>query len=394
MSMTDIAAGFVTAAAIKAPCRVATPGTNVDLAGTYVLDSITLVAGDRVLVKDQDNAYENGIYVAAANNWARASDFDSTKEVVRGTRVFITDGSSLANTEWWVSSLDPVPVGTGSISFTQMGAGEAAVPSARTITTGTGLSGGGDLSADRTIAFAPTGLAAIGAVDGDADYLVLTDGSDSNAPKKAKISTVVGTGAVTATRQVIAGNGLSGGGTLAADRTIDLDFSEISYRFGIAFDTDQLALHGYAEDAPVRCPVDNFVSDMAKRRATGADPTAKGVAGTLANLRIVEEAVALSGSYMETAAMIPAGAILLAVASRVTKTVSGTTSFSVGISTDPDMFSANLAIAAGTTDAGGVGAQVITAARAVRLTPADTTTFTGGTVRVAIIYIHITPPTG
>lgn len=392
MSMTDIAAGFVTAAAIKAPCRVATPGTNVDLAGTYVLDSITLVAGDRVLVKDQDNAYENGIYVAAANNWARATDFDSTKEVVRGTRVFITDGSSLANTEWWVSSLDPVPVGTGSISFTQMGAGEAAVPSARTIAAGTGLSGGGDLSVNRTIAFAPTGLTTIGEVDGDADYLVVADGSDSNAPRKALISTVVGTGAVTATRKVLAGTGLSGGGTLAADRTFDLDLSEVSSKANVTFATDQLALHDTSAVAPARSSVATFVTDMAKRRATGDDPTAQGASGTLANLRIAEEAVALDGTYTDTVATIPAGAILLAVACRVTTAISGTTSFSVGTADDTNMFADGLAIASGTTSTGGVGAAVMPSATAVRLTPVSGS-FTGGVVRVSMIYLHITPPT-
>lgn len=72
MSVTDLAAGFITAAAIKGPCRVATPGVNITLNGLAVLDAITLIDGDRVLVKDQTAKHENGIWIARAGNWERA----------------------------------------------------------------------------------------------------------------------------------------------------------------------------------------------------------------------------------------------------------------------------------------------------------------------------------
>src|SRR5438876_12087456 len=59
--------------------RVATVGSNITLTGngTPTLDGVSLAAGDRVLVKDQATASQNGIYVWATGGgtWSRATDF-------------------------------------------------------------------------------------------------------------------------------------------------------------------------------------------------------------------------------------------------------------------------------------------------------------------------------
>lgn len=60
----------------KAPTRAATTA-NITLSGAQTIDTVSIVAGNRVLVKNQTNAEENGIYVAAAGAWSRAADMDS-----------------------------------------------------------------------------------------------------------------------------------------------------------------------------------------------------------------------------------------------------------------------------------------------------------------------------
>lgn len=102
--------------AIKAPCRLATTA-NITLSGLQTIDGVTTAAGDRVLVKDQTTGSENGLWVAAAAAWARAVDFNGQYDVVTGTLVRITHGSTYANSYWEVSTDSDITVGTTSLSF-------------------------------------------------------------------------------------------------------------------------------------------------------------------------------------------------------------------------------------------------------------------------------------
>jgi len=112
--------------AIEGNISIATGLENGDSAG-----GVTLATGDRVLVKDQTNAAENGIYVVQASGQAlRATDFDTATEVDSGDFIFVTAGT-YANTGW-VQTLKPATIGTDPLSFTQFsGAG--------TFTAGNGL---------------------------------------------------------------------------------------------------------------------------------------------------------------------------------------------------------------------------------------------------------------
>jgi hypothetical protein len=65
----------------KASCRVATTA-NITLSGTQTIDGVSVIAGDRVLVKNQSTASQNGIYVVAAGSWARSSDANAWAELV------------------------------------------------------------------------------------------------------------------------------------------------------------------------------------------------------------------------------------------------------------------------------------------------------------------------
>lgn len=57
---------------------------NITLSGTQTIDGIAVVAGNRVLVKNQTTASQNGIYVVAAGAWTRAADADTTNEIAGG----------------------------------------------------------------------------------------------------------------------------------------------------------------------------------------------------------------------------------------------------------------------------------------------------------------------
>lgn len=114
----DVIHGVTASVAMKAPVRVATTA-NITLSGEQTIDGVAVVEDDRVLVKDQTTASENGIYVCSTVAWERARDFDGNRDVVKGTMVRVASGSTLADSYWAVSTADPITIGTSSITFTQ-----------------------------------------------------------------------------------------------------------------------------------------------------------------------------------------------------------------------------------------------------------------------------------
>ena len=65
---------------VKRATRVATTA-NITLSGTQTIDGIAVVVGDRVLVKNQTTASQNGIYVVSATAWARSTDANASTEL-------------------------------------------------------------------------------------------------------------------------------------------------------------------------------------------------------------------------------------------------------------------------------------------------------------------------
>lgn len=116
-SSTTRLTGVAGALAIKAPVRVATT-TNITLSGAQTIDGVAAVAEDRVLVKDQTDGTENGIYDVSSGDWTRAVDFNGNRDVTEGTRVLVNQGSVNAATEWYVSTTGTITIGTTSITFT------------------------------------------------------------------------------------------------------------------------------------------------------------------------------------------------------------------------------------------------------------------------------------
>lgn len=151
----------------KQSVRVGTTANLGALSGLLTVDGVTLVANDRILVKDQSTASANGIYVAAAGAWSRSTDADANAEVTAGLSVMITEGTTLADTQWRLITNDPIVVGTTALSFTQIGAGTS-------YSQGTGISIAGSVISVDTAVVARKYATTIG--DGVASSIAVSHG--------------------------------------------------------------------------------------------------------------------------------------------------------------------------------------------------------------------------
>ena len=102
---------------------------NVTLSGgaPATVDGTSLALRDRVLVTAQSTGSENGIYyvttVGAGSNgtWARSLDADATGEIKAGTIIMITEGTTYADTQWKLTTDDPITVGSTTMTFVRAG---------------------------------------------------------------------------------------------------------------------------------------------------------------------------------------------------------------------------------------------------------------------------------
>jgi hypothetical protein len=83
---------------------------------------VALAAGDRVLVKNQNDTTQNGIYNASSGQWAASSDFQNATQIDNGCQVFVTAGAVNGRTLWSLSATDPVVPGVSAIAFVPPGA--------------------------------------------------------------------------------------------------------------------------------------------------------------------------------------------------------------------------------------------------------------------------------
>ena len=103
--------------------------SNVTLSGgaPATVDGVSLALRDRVLVTAQTTGSENGIYyvttVGAGSNgtWARSLDADATGEIKAGTIIMITEGTTYADTQWKLTTDDPITVGSTTMTFVRAG---------------------------------------------------------------------------------------------------------------------------------------------------------------------------------------------------------------------------------------------------------------------------------
>ena len=102
--------------------RLATTGA-ITLSGNQTIDGVLTITGDRILVKNQGigvtGATTNGIYVAAAGAWSRATDYDGAPagEVSNGDLIPVTSGNTNNNSLWALITLNPITVGVTPLIF-------------------------------------------------------------------------------------------------------------------------------------------------------------------------------------------------------------------------------------------------------------------------------------
>jgi hypothetical protein len=105
--------------------------SNITLSDIQTIDGIALVAGDRVLVKNQTTQSQNGVYIVASGSWTRATDADTTDEI-EGATVMVRLGTVNNNTQWTNTNSNEPVIDTDTITFGQ-------IAGAGTYTNGTGI---------------------------------------------------------------------------------------------------------------------------------------------------------------------------------------------------------------------------------------------------------------
>lgn len=91
--------------------------SNQTLTGAATIDGSAVATGDLVLCAAQSTASQNGVYVAnTAGAWTYAGEW-VTGSVVGGLRVYVSEGSTWANSEWALTTTGAITVGTTSLAF-------------------------------------------------------------------------------------------------------------------------------------------------------------------------------------------------------------------------------------------------------------------------------------
>ena len=112
----------------KEPVRVA---TTAELPGTYatgvltldsqltILDGVTLAENDAILVKDQSDKTQNGIYIvdATGDKLTRREDFAEGKTILNNTFVNVIEGTANGDTRWTIVSDGVLTVNSSNITF-------------------------------------------------------------------------------------------------------------------------------------------------------------------------------------------------------------------------------------------------------------------------------------
>ena len=168
----------------KASCVAATTA-DITLSGAQTIDGVSVIAGNRVLVKNQSLSQNNGIYLCASGAWTRTTDADTWDELTSAF-TFIEQGTVNADTGYVCTANAGGTLGTTALPWSQFsGAG--------TFTAGTGLTLTGSvfsLTSPVAVANGGTGLTSLGS--GVATFL----GTPSSANLAAAVTDETGSGAL------------------------------------------------------------------------------------------------------------------------------------------------------------------------------------------------------
>ena len=142
---------------------VAATTANITLSGAQTIDGISVVAADRVLVKNQTLSQNNGLYLCASGAWTRTTDMNTWAQVP-GAYVFVETGTTLADTGWVCTSDAGGTLGTTAITWAQFSGAGSGVSSITFGTTGltpaTATTGAVTVAGTLAVANGGTGLTA------------------------------------------------------------------------------------------------------------------------------------------------------------------------------------------------------------------------------------------
>jgi hypothetical protein len=182
--------------AIKQPVLAATTD-NITLSGLQIVDGVSLLAGDRVLVKNQTTASQNGIYIVDTSTWTRAADLDVWTEVPNAF-TFVEEGDVNADTGWVCTANQGGTLNTTSIPWVQFS-------SAGIVLAGIGLTKTGN-----TLSITNTGVIA------GSGYNHFTVNSQGQLTAASTIPYITGN------QTIVLGGDVSGSGTNAITTTLSL----------------------------------------------------------------------------------------------------------------------------------------------------------------------------
>jgi hypothetical protein len=127
MGLTRLRAEQISDIDYKQAVRVITVTDIANLSGgaPSQVDGVSISVGDRVLVTAQDPSNENGIYqvqtlgTGSNGTWIRSLDTNQTGELEAGTIVMVTEGTTYADTQWKLTTNNPIIIGTTPLTFEQ-----------------------------------------------------------------------------------------------------------------------------------------------------------------------------------------------------------------------------------------------------------------------------------
>ena len=134
----------------KDDVRIATT-VHIVTSGLITIDAVVLNNGDRVLVKNQNNPVQNGIYIASPSSWTRATDFDIWSNIVL-TYIRVTSGSSNTNSEWVSNVITNGTVNVDQIHFSEFNVGTVYTAGTGVTIVGNVISANVDISGLATVA--------------------------------------------------------------------------------------------------------------------------------------------------------------------------------------------------------------------------------------------------
>lgn len=207
------------------------------------IDGVSLTDGMRILVKNQPNTADNGIYTysASADALVRASDFNSSSEIQGGDFLFVTGGNTYADTGW-VQTENVTTLGTDPITFTQFsGAG--------TYSAGTGL------QLDGTV-FSNTGVLSLQGTANEVEVSASSGAVTISLPETINANTTGSAATLTTSRTIELTGDVTGSASFngGANATISATIAPNSVELGtdtagnyiatISGTTDQISVSG------------------------------------------------------------------------------------------------------------------------------------------------------